>query len=152
MNTERMESPLWGHHPKFEQCCHVDRETVEQLRTQVRSLHGELNRLEWRDEHVYHTLARNSMASWAIVDQLMPLLPKHNEQAACQVKQLYVLLKATMIIGHVLVQEAGKCGQEIGHRRCLWSQSLRKDSTNSSLSSGKQHSQNRDERYLRDII
>jgi hypothetical protein len=56
------------------------------------------------------------MASWAIVDQLTPLLPKDNEQVAGQVKQVYSLLEAEMITDLMLVREVGRQVQETNYR------------------------------------
>jgi hypothetical protein len=92
------------------------------------------------------------MASWAIVDQLMLLLPKDNEQAAGQIKQLYALLDAATIPDPALAQEPGRRGQEADHRRRLRSPSQRKDSASSSSSSGRRRGQSCDEGDLCDVI
>jgi hypothetical protein len=89
---------------------------AERLRAQGRSLHEELDWLGWRGEQVYCTLAHNDMASWAIVDQLTPLLPKDNEQVAGQVKQVYSLPEAEMITDLMLVREVGRQVQETNYR------------------------------------
>jgi hypothetical protein len=47
------------------------------------------------------------MASWAIVDKLTPLIPKDNEEAVGQVRQLYAMLDAATMTDLALVQEAG---------------------------------------------
>jgi hypothetical protein len=61
--------------------------------------------------------AHNTMASRTIIDQLTPLLPKDDEEAASKVKQLHVLLEAAMLTDAVFVKEAGRRGQETGHCR-----------------------------------
>jgi hypothetical protein len=61
------------------------------------------------------------MASRAIVDQLMTLLPKDNEQIIGQIKQLYALLQEVMITDPVFAQEAGKRGLEVDHHQHLLS-------------------------------
>jgi hypothetical protein len=71
-------------------------------------LHEKLERLEWRGEQVYRTPTHNDVASWAIVDQLMPLLPKDNEQFTGKVKQLCSLVEVAMLTNHAFVQEVGK--------------------------------------------
>jgi hypothetical protein len=75
------------------------------------------------------------MASRAIVDKLTPLLPKDNEEAVRQVRQLYAMLDAATMTDLALVQEAGMRGQDPGHHWHPRSQSQRSDSTNSSSSS-----------------
>jgi hypothetical protein len=50
------------------------------------------------------------MASRAIVDKLTPLLPKDNEEAVRQVRQLYAMLDAATMTDLALVQEAGMRG------------------------------------------
>jgi hypothetical protein len=51
------------------------------------------------------------MASRAIVDKLTPLLPKDNEEAVRQVRQLYAMLDAATMTDLALVQEAGMRGR-----------------------------------------
>jgi hypothetical protein len=80
--------PPLGHHPKFDRCRRVNQEMVEWLWARGQFLHKELEWLEWCGEQVYRTLAHNTVASWAIVDQLTPLLPKDDEQVVGKVKQL----------------------------------------------------------------
>jgi hypothetical protein len=80
----------------------VNREAAEWLRAQ--SLQDELGRVRWHGEQVYRMPAHNAIASWALVDQLKPLLPKDNQQAASQVKQLYALLAVATLTDNTLVQ------------------------------------------------
>jgi hypothetical protein len=49
----------------------------------------ELGRIEWQGEQVYCTQSHIVLASMMIVKQLMPLLPKDDEEINAQVKCLH---------------------------------------------------------------
>jgi hypothetical protein len=112
----------------------------------------ELDQLKWHGEQVFRTLAHNAMASRAIVEQLMPLLPKYIEEAMGKVMHLYALLEAATLMDPAFVNEAEKQGQGTScHQRCH-SQSMRNDVVNSSSSSREWRDQDPNERDLCNII
>jgi hypothetical protein len=59
--------------------------------------------------------AHNAMASWAIIIKLTRLLPKDDEEAVRQVRQLYKIFDAAMMTNPVVVEEPGKRGQDPDH-------------------------------------
>jgi hypothetical protein len=84
----------------------VDGETAERLHARGRMLQEELEQCQWRGEQVYRTPAHNAMSSHAIVDQLMPLLPKEDKEAAEKAKHLYALLDVATLTDATFVNEA----------------------------------------------
>jgi hypothetical protein len=53
---------------------------------------------------LYHTSTHNDVTSRAIVDKLTPLLSKHSEEVALQIKQLHTLLEASTMTDPMLNQ------------------------------------------------
>jgi hypothetical protein len=62
----------------------------------------ELGRIEWQGEQVYRTQAHIVLASVMIVKQLMPLLPKDDEEINAQVKCLHAMLDMTTMFDPTL--------------------------------------------------
>jgi hypothetical protein len=56
------------------------------------------------------------MVSWAIVDKLTSLLPKDDEEAIGQVRQLYTIFNAATVTNLALVPEIVKRGQDPNYR------------------------------------
>jgi hypothetical protein len=86
------------------------------------------------------------------VEQLLPLLPKHNEEAVGKVMHLYALLKAATLMDHAFINEAKKWGQGTSCHQHCHSQSMRNDAVNNSSSSRERRDQDLNERDLCNII
>jgi hypothetical protein len=106
-----------GHHPKFDWHRPAVWEVAERQWAH--------DWIEWQGEKVYHTSAHNAMASRAIVDKLMPLLPKDNEEANVQVRQLYVMLNIDTMTNPVVdVLYAASLAHRIINVALHWEYSL----------------------------
>jgi hypothetical protein len=73
------------HHLKFNSRRPIDR---DQLRNRSRSIHDEISQIEYQGEQVYRTTTQNALASKMLINQLIPHLPKDNEEVNAHVKRL----------------------------------------------------------------
>jgi hypothetical protein len=96
-----------GHHPKFNRQRPPSR---DRLRDRSWTLQEELGRIKWQGEKVFRTPAHNALASRAILDQLMPLLPKDSEEVNLQVKRLHAMLDTATMTDPALNRGAGRRG------------------------------------------
>jgi hypothetical protein len=132
-----------GHHPKYNRRCPSGREW---LQDQSQSIKEELGQNEYQGEQVFCTSAHNALTSWMIIDKLVPLLPKNNEEVNAQVKRLRAMLDAAIVEDPALVLGDKRRGQD--HDHCL---SPHRDSA-SSITPLEECGQNWDERDLHDVI
>jgi hypothetical protein len=83
------------HHPKFDS----RRNTVQnRLRHRPRSIHEEFDQVEYQGEQVYRTLAHYALSSRMLVDQIIPHLPKDNEEVNAHVKRLQAMFDTATVI------------------------------------------------------
>jgi hypothetical protein len=80
----------------------------DQLCDLSQTLQEELSRMEWLGKQVYHMPAHNTLASQAIINKLMPLLPKDSEEVNLQVRQLHAMVEATTMMDPTLNPGVGR--------------------------------------------
>jgi hypothetical protein len=85
-----------------------------------------MGRIEYQGEQVYRTPAQNGLASRMHIDQLIPHLPKDNEDVNAHMKGLQAMLDAATVVDPALNHDDKAWGHELDH----W-QSSHWDSTSS---------------------